>query len=71
MFVLDLDLPEIDKRSDLELDQLFGENLMPEPSDKYKALEPLFPHHGERVEEKRDDTPYPMGKVHSNASGWL
>jgi transposase len=40
---LGLDLAEIDKRSDLELDQLFGDNLMPEPSDKYKALEPLFP----------------------------
>ena len=40
---LGLDLAEVDKRSDLELDQLFGDNLMPEPSDKYKALEPLFP----------------------------
>ena len=40
---LELALSDVDKRSDLELDQLFGDNLMPEPSDKYKALEPLFP----------------------------
>lgn len=40
---LGLSLPDIDKRNDLELDQLFGESLLPEPSDKYKALEPSFP----------------------------
>jgi transposase len=40
---LGLSLPDIDKRSDLELDQLFGESLLPEPSDRYKALELSFP----------------------------
>jgi len=40
---LGLSLPDIDKQSDLELDQLFGESLLPEPSDRYKALEPSFP----------------------------
>jgi transposase len=40
---LGLSLPDIDKRSDQELDQLFGESLLPEPSDRYKTLEPFFP----------------------------
>src|SRR5664279_2908081 len=31
------------QRSDQELDQLFGESLLPEPSDRYKTLEPFFP----------------------------
>jgi len=33
----------IERCSDLELDQLFGDNLLPEPSDKYKTLEAFFP----------------------------
>jgi transposase len=33
----------IEGLSDQELDQLFGENLLPEPSDKYKTLESIFP----------------------------
>jgi len=40
---LGLSLHDIEGRSDQELDHLFGENLMPEPSDKYKALESFFP----------------------------
>lgn len=38
-----LSLHDIEGRSDQELDHLFGENLMPDPSDKYKALESFFP----------------------------
>jgi transposase len=33
----------IDMYSDHELDQLFNDNLQPEPGDKYKALEAFFP----------------------------
>jgi transposase len=40
---LGLSLHDIEGRSDQELDHMFGENLMPEPSDKYKALESFFP----------------------------
>ena len=40
---LRLSLHDIEVRSDQELDHMFGENLMPEPSDKYKALESFFP----------------------------
>jgi transposase len=39
---LSLSLHDIEGLSDQELDHLFGENLMPEPSDKYKALESFF-----------------------------
>jgi transposase len=38
-----LTLPDIERLSDQELDHLFGENLIPEPSDKYKTLELFFP----------------------------
>jgi transposase len=34
---------DIEGFSDQELDQLFGENLVPEPGDKYKTLESIFP----------------------------
>jgi transposase len=40
---LGLSLPEIEVLSDQELDHLFGENLLPEPSEKYKTLESFFP----------------------------
>jgi transposase len=40
---LGLGLHDIEKLSDQELDNLFGENLLPEPCDKYKALESFFP----------------------------
>jgi transposase len=40
---LGLTLQTIEGLSDQELDHLFGENLIPEPSDKYKALESFFP----------------------------
>lgn len=40
---LGLSLHDIEGLSDQKLDHLFGENLMPEPSDKYKALESFFP----------------------------
>lgn len=33
----------IEHLSDHDLDQMFGENVLPEPSDKYKALEAFFP----------------------------
>jgi len=34
---------DIEGVSDKELDELFGENLLPEPGDKYKTLEAIFP----------------------------
>jgi transposase len=34
---------DIDVLSDHQLDQLFGEILLPEPGDKYKDLEAIFP----------------------------
>ena len=40
---LGLNITEIDKKTDQELDQLFGENVLPAPSDKYKTLEFFFP----------------------------
>jgi len=40
---LGLTLQDIEVFSDQQLDRLFGENLLPEPSDKYKALESIFP----------------------------
>jgi len=40
---LGLNITEIDKRTDQELDKLFGENELPTPSDKYKTLESFFP----------------------------
>jgi len=40
---LGLSIHDIEVRSDQELDHMFGENLMPEPSEKYKALESFFP----------------------------
>jgi len=32
----------IEQQSDQELDHLFGENLLPEPNERYKTLEPFF-----------------------------
>jgi len=40
---LALSLQAIEGHSDQELDHLFGEDFLPEPSDKYKALESFFP----------------------------
>ena len=40
---LGLSLTDIEVLSDRSLDQLFGENLKREPSDKYKILEAMFP----------------------------
>lgn len=40
---LGLSLQAIEGHSDQELDHLFGEDFLPEPSDKYKALESFFP----------------------------
>ena len=40
---LGLNITEINKKTDHELDVLFGENVLPEPSDKYKTLETYFP----------------------------
>jgi len=40
---LGLDIADIESKSDQELDHLFGENLIPEPKDKYKVLEDFFP----------------------------
>jgi hypothetical protein len=40
---LGLNLQAIEGHNDQELDHLFGENLLPEPSDKYKTLESFFP----------------------------
>jgi transposase len=40
---LGLTLREIELLGDPELDQMFGDNVIPEPSDKYKALEAFFP----------------------------
>jgi transposase len=34
---------DIEQKGDQELDNLFGDNLLPEPSDRYKALEEFFP----------------------------
>jgi transposase len=33
----------VERQSDQELDHLFGENLLPEPCERYKTLEPYFP----------------------------
>ncbi len=40
---LELTIKEVEALSDKELDKLFGDNLIPEPSDKYKTLEAIFP----------------------------
>jgi len=40
---LQLSIAFIEQQSDQELDHLFGENLLPEPNDRYKTLEPYFP----------------------------
>lgn len=40
---LGLTLQDVEMFSDHELDQVFEENMQPEPSDKYKALEVFFP----------------------------
>jgi transposase len=39
----DLTPERVEQLSDQELDRLFGENAIPEPSAKYKALEAFFP----------------------------
>ena len=33
----------VERQSDQELDHLFGDNLLPEPCERYKTLEPYFP----------------------------
>jgi transposase len=33
----------VERQSDQDLDHLFGENLLPEPCERYKTLEPYFP----------------------------
>jgi len=40
---LKLSIDFIEQQTDQELDHLFGENLLPEPSDRYKRLEPFLP----------------------------
>ena len=40
---LRLSIDFIEQQSDQELDHLFGENLLLEPSDRYKTLEPFLP----------------------------
>jgi transposase len=40
---LKLSIDFIEQQSDQELDHLFGENLLPEPSARYKTLEPFLP----------------------------
>jgi transposase len=40
---LELNAGLLESKSDQELDHLFGENLLPEPNDRYKILEPYFP----------------------------
>jgi hypothetical protein len=40
---LKLSIDFIEQQSDQEQGHLFGENLLPEPSDRYKTLEPYFP----------------------------
>jgi transposase len=40
---LGLTIKDVEAINDKELDQLFGENLLPEPGEKYKTLEPLSP----------------------------
>jgi transposase len=40
---LELSIADIEQKSDQELDHLFGESLLPEPSDRYKTLEVFFP----------------------------
>ncbi|MGB8491454.1 MAG: IS21 family transposase [Bacteroidales bacterium] len=40
---LGLTAKDIEALSDRELDRLFGENLVPEPCEKYKTLEAFFP----------------------------
>ena len=40
---LGLTIALIEEKSDQELDHLFGENVLPEPTDRYKILESLFP----------------------------
>jgi transposase len=40
---LGLSMQELEQKSDQELDLLFGENILPEPSERYKDLESFFP----------------------------
>lgn len=40
---LGLSIKDIEMLSDKNLDELFGESLKPEPGDKYKTLEAMFP----------------------------
>jgi len=65
---LKLRIDFIEQQSDQELDHLFGENLLPEPSDRYKTLQPYFPKMEKELKKRGYHTPYPMGKVHCNAS---
>ena len=65
---LGLKLDDIEGRSDQELDQLFGENLMPEPSDKYKALESFFPTMEKELKKRGVTRQLALGKVYRNAS---
>ena len=39
---LGLTMPYVEEKSDQELDRLFGENLLPSPTDRYTTLESLF-----------------------------
>ena len=40
---LGLSMVDLEQKSDKELDLLFGENLLPEPSERFKTLEHYFP----------------------------
>ena len=65
---LGLSLHDIEGRSDQELDHLFGENHMPEPSDKYKALESFFPTIEKELKKRGVTRHSALGKIHCNAS---
>ena len=64
--------PDIDGVSDKKLDELFCENLLPDPGEKYKTLEAIFPTIEKELKRRgitkqilleRYFTTYPVGKV--------
>jgi transposase len=49
---LGLSIKEIEQMDDHELDSLFGEGVLPEPSDRYKHLHSLFPEIEKKLKKK-------------------
>jgi len=57
-----ISMPELELKTDRELDQLFGENLIPEPSERYKVAESYFPMMEKELKKRG---------IYCQASRWL